>query len=126
MDRSVEDMIALNDRAASYGAQQTNGLIDPTYHSRVDHSRTYLLSDKEVVKIVRLRLIGYNPREFPMWDVSYCHGQLADGRIVPVDLGDYQLPPRYKGRLIELAKEAGRYAKGMGLIDDGVISTLRG
>jgi hypothetical protein len=117
-----------HDRAARYGVQETNPIanLGEDYHSTVDHSVTYRLSDPEVVKIVRLRLIGYNRFEYPRWDVSYCHGRLADGTLVPVDLGDHQLPPRYKARLLELAKEAGRYAKGMGLLDDGVISTLHG
>lgn len=121
---SREEMQAAHDRAASYGVHQTNPLLDPDYHSTVDHSRTYDLSDPEIVRITRLRLL--TDPGCPFWDVSYCHGQHRDGRTVPVFLGASQLPRRQlKARLIELAKEAGRYAKGMGLLDDDVISGLR-
>ena len=51
---------------------------------------------------------------------------MKDGSRVLVDLGTGQLDREYKRHLIELAKKAGRYAKKLGLLDDGNISVLWG
>ena len=106
-------------------AGETNMLTDPTLHQRVDRSAGFIsLSDPQLVRIVRLRLIGWE-RSMPQWDVSYCYGEMADGRIVDVDIPG-PIDTRYKGHLVDIAREAGRYAKGIGLIDNDVISLLPG
>lgn len=101
-----------------YGASETFPLENGAeYYKSVDRSVIYTLADKEVVKITRLRLLS-DPG-YPYWDVSYCHGQLADGTIVPVLLDDGMLPKNGLSRaLVEMAKRAGRYAKGIGLLDN--------
>lgn len=119
------DLFAAHDRAAAYGVQETNPIGD--MHALLDtvdfKAGTFHLSNPELVKIVRLRLIGCS-WEYPYWDVSYCYGELADGRVVRVDIGEYRIDRRWARHLVQLAKEAGRYGKGMGLLD--AVSTLAG
>lgn len=93
--------------------------------ARVDWDAGMLpLSDTRVVRIERLRLIGYAPGEFPFWEVSYCFGKLADGRLVRVDIGDACVQPRINAHLVELCKEAGRDARKLGIF--GAVSKLPG
>lgn len=124
---AADAVYATHLRAASYGAQQTNPLSAEHIAAReaIDYSKPRTrLGNRELVKVTRLRLVS-DPG-FPLWDVSYCYGELADGTPVEVDLGACQLSKRnLKGQLLKLAKEAGRYAKGLGLLDDGVISKLQ-
>lgn len=126
---SVEQIFANYDRNARYGVQETGNIAEFTedfgrWLREELSDETVTLDDPALVKITRLRLIGCS-REYPFWDLSYCYGQLADGTNVRVQLdrqhfGAYS----YKRELVELAKAAGRYGKGMGLLDN--ISTLRG
>lgn len=122
---------AAHDRAISYGAQATNPLSADDIRAReeIDYSKPpTVLGDPELAKITRLRLVS--DYDFPWWDVSYCYGELRDGTPVQVDLGAYQIRKGGrgavdKGYLIELAKRAGVFAKGLGLLDDATISTLQ-
>lgn len=121
-------------KANRYGVQATN-VVDPTawlaFLDNVNHADTRQLSDKQVVRIVRLRLLGDSDLGgAPDWDVSYCYGQLADGTFVCVNF-----PVAYvrkfgrngvdRTHLVEIFKAAGRFGKGMGIFDDGVISTMQ-
>lgn len=103
-----------------YGAWESNGLTDPdSYFSepRIDVD----LTDKELAKITRLRLIS-DPG-FPVWDVSYCHGELKDGTKVRVQLPRHQFKKKWlKNDLVSMCKEAGVFAKGLGLLNDDNIS----
>jgi hypothetical protein len=118
-------------RAAGYGVEQTSPLSAEQLAARdeIDYKQPQtMLSNPDLVKITRLRLLS--DRGLDWWDVSYCHGELSDGTPVRVYLGDHHIRKQGwgrvdKGHLIELAKEAGRYAKGLGLLDDAVISTLQ-
>lgn len=67
----------------------------------------------------------YGVREdSPLALAPYTHSELS-GAHVRVDLGVYRFPKRgLKAALVACAKQAGRYAKGMGLLDDAVISRL--
>lgn len=100
-----------------YGASETNGLTDPEAEvRRVDRTRIYQLSDKAVTRIVRVRLIS--DRGNPLWDLSYCWGELRDGTRVSVDLGRFHFPKHgLSAALVDTARQAGRYAKGIGLLD---------
>lgn len=113
--------------AADYGVRESNPLwTSEATHENVDYSEGDVpLSDPRLVRIVRLRLL--TEAGYPGYDVSYCYGQLSDGRFVRVDLGASFLSRRtIKADLIGLAKEAGRFAKGLGLLDDvNVWSILR-
>lgn len=100
-----------------YGATETNGLINPdAYHAEVDYSRRVAFEDHDLVTIERLRLIS-DPG-YPVWDVSYCHGRTRDGALVTVDLPRRTFPKRgLIHALVQMAAGAGRYGKGMGLLD---------
>ena len=79
--------------------------------------------------IVRVRWIGgdYIPGRGKCYDLSYVHGQLADGtRVSITHLPAAFLVPRrgIKGALIEWAKEEKVFAKGLGLLDDSNFSIL--
>ena len=79
------------------------------------------LADPRLARIARLRLLS-DPG-FPVWDVSYCYGELKDGTKVRVQLPWGQFGKRtLKRDLIKMATEAGVFAKGLGLLDDEVIS----
>lgn len=121
----AEKIAAASARAASYGAYQTNPLSadDLRARAQIDYSKQYDLGHPELVKITRLRLL--TDAYCPWWDVSYCYGELRDGTPVQVWLGAGQLRKRdLKGHLIQLAREAGKFAKGMGLLDDDNISKM--
>jgi hypothetical protein len=110
-----------------YGAQETNGLTDAqAYHESVDRSGplwTFQELQAAGGKVTRLRLLS-DPG-FPFWDVSYCHGTLPDGRIVPVQTTFFQLPKRNTiGAIINDARVEGYYAQRLGLLDRSNWSTL--
>lgn len=120
-------MNAMTDLAARYGVREDNNISTAAYdHSSVDYTVGDVpLSEPELVRIDRIRLL--TERGYPLFDVSYVYGTLRDGRHVRVDLGNHQLPRKgLKRELVRLAQEAGRYAKGMGMLDDGNISILWG
>jgi len=113
-----------------YGVDETNGLLDGNaYHAQVKYADQMTLGQLADAggKISRLRILGGGPTDGFYCDVSYCHGTLPDGTIVPL-YADYPMcfPVRKtKAVLIEWAKEYGVYAKGIGLLDEGNWSTLR-
>ena len=93
----------------------------------IDHKQPVDLTDPRLARITRLRLVS-DPG-FPYWDVSYCYGELKDGTPVRVDLPEYQFSrgrarPTLKMHMVRMCQEHGLYAKGLGLLDPDVISTL--
>ena len=70
---------------------ETNPLPSSDYH-KVDRSTTVAWDDARLASISRFRLL--TDPGFPMWDVSYCHGILKDGRECRVALPFDQLPKR--------------------------------
>lgn len=124
-NNDLTTMTAASDRAARYGVHETNPLALSSHtHETVNYDLGDIpLSDPDLVSINRLRLL--TERGYPYYDISYCYGTLKDGTHVRVDLGASRLSRRnLKGELIRLAKEAGRFAKGMGLLDEGNWSIL--
>lgn len=101
---------------------ETNPLSEAGYnHHEVDHTDPRDLSDPAIVQIVRLRLLS--EPGYPVWDLSYCHGRLADGTIVPVQLPYPTFSKKdLRGDIIDMCRKAGRYGKGLGIFD--AISTL--
>lgn len=102
-----------------YGVYETNpipdGYIIPDAENTVDWA------DKRLVRIHRLRLI--TDPGLPVWDVSYCHGQLRDGTLVHVQLPFSQIPRRGMYRaIVQYAKADHVYAKRLGIFE--AISTL--
>lgn len=109
-----------------YGVREDNNLADAAYnHSEVDYSEQVTLDDARLVSIDRIRFL--TDPGFQLLDLSYCYGTLQDGRHVRVDLNRWQFGRRtYKSELIAEAKAAGRFAKGLGMLDPQVISILWG
>ena len=102
---------------------ETNGLVDGTAYHAIDRSAIVSWDDPRLARITRLRLLS-DPG-FPMWDVSYCHGELKDGTACRVALPFDQLPKGKGGiqkAIIAHAKRDNIYAKGLGIFD--AISTL--
>ncbi len=126
---STNRLRAAEDRARSYGVQETNSLSDAGFES-VGEWTDYLKrlepepmdwSDPQLEKIVRLRLLG--DVGCPWWDVSYCMGVTKDGKDVRVRLPFDSLPRKNTRRaIIEHAKRDGVYANGLGILS--AISTL--
>lgn len=103
-----------------YGARETNGLVNPDDFAEARAGRTVDWTEPGL-KVTRLRLLS-DPG-FPVWDVSYCYGQLPSGEQVRVSLPFDQIPKgRVSGFIVDQAKRAGVYAKGLGIL--GAISTL--
>jgi hypothetical protein len=113
------------DRAARYGASVSGAdMTAEALQVRHESTRQVQLSNPDLVRIVRLRLLG-DPG-FPYWDVSYCYGFMRDGEPVRVDIGVGQLNRSRSNsiarQLVQLAMDAGKHAKRMGLLDS--VSTL--
>jgi hypothetical protein len=67
------------------------------------------------LRITRLRLL--TDRDFPAWDVSYCHGFVGN-EPVNVTLPFHQLPKgNVNATILKYAKAQGIYAKGLGIFD---------
>lgn len=127
----IAQAIETSARLESYGVAETTPLwMTGINHADVERT-TVKLSDPRLVRVTRLRLLSDDA--CPFWEVSYCYGLIkVDGveRQVHVDLGNDRVAKRGYGRratvdkgdLVRLAKEAGVYAKGIGLLDN--ISTL--
>ena len=106
-------------------ANETNGLNGSNYHEAVDHSRRYTLAELQAAggKVSRLRLL--TEAGYPWYDISYAHGTLPDGTIVPLHVTTMKLRRKaLKADLIAWAKEEGVYAKGLGLLDAANWSTM--
>lgn len=107
-----------------YGVLESNGWTGDEVQSWLDEIDGEVdLDDPRLAKIARLRLLS-DPG-FPLYDVSYCYGILKDGTKVRVRLPRFQFSKRrLKGELLEMCKEAGVYAKGLGLFEPETISRL--
>ena len=109
-----------------YGVQESNPFTAEVQAVRdaIDYANPVDLADRALVRITRLRLL--TDPGCPVYDVSYCYGALADGTPVLVRLPEYQFPKRGVQRaLVAMCKEAGRYGKGLGILDPEVVSILR-
>ena len=81
------------------------------------------ITDSRLARIVRFRVLG-DP-DFPYLDVSYIYGVLDDGTKVRVYDPGWTLRLRsLKRDIVAHAKPLGLYAKGLGLLDDNVLSIL--
>jgi hypothetical protein len=63
----------------------------------------------------------------PGYDLSYCWGTLKDGTKVRVTLPQHQFRSGHGliPDLVRMCKAAGVYGKGLGILDDHVISVMR-
>lgn len=106
-----------------YGAVEVNGLAPGEQQRLLDELDGEVDWTEKGLRIVRLRML--TDPGFPLYDVSYIYGRTADGKLVRVRVPFFQLTKRkWKSEIIEHAKRDGVYAKGLGIFDDGVVSTL--
>jgi|688.fasta_scaffold186882_3 hypothetical protein len=109
-----------------YGAHEINGLPAGGQQALLDRlaadgDAEVYWSDPKLARITRLRLLG--DRDFPFFDLSYCYGELKDGRMCRVTLPFHQLrKARWKSELLEWAKRDRVYAKGLGLFAPDTVS----
>lgn len=104
-----------------YGAHETNPLSEAAREFQMSAEETVDWTDPRLARITRLRLLS-DPG-LPWWDVSYAFGQLKTGEAVEVRLPFDQLPKRQtKAAILDHARKAGVYAKGLGILDN--LSTL--
>jgi len=110
-----------------------NELTEPQEYHKISRSKRVSWTTKGL-RVTRLRLVS--DAGFPMWDVSYCHGELEDGTPVTVLLPFSQIPKNSKGWgakkygwgkafIVNMAREEKVYAKGLGLLDESVVSYLQ-
>ena len=104
---------------------EQNGLVDAlSYHDARENQGNIetVYWNTKGLKVTRFRMLS--DRGFPMWDISYCHG-ILNGQHVDVELPFHQLPKRaWKKTIIDYAKRDKVYAKGLGILDPLVVSTL--
>lgn len=121
-DRTAH-LMASADRAASYGAQETN----PLWMSEATHEDitewNVALGDPRVKRVVRLRLL--TEPGYPYYDISYCYAQLKTGEYVRLQSPMHLRRSKIKGDLIAWAREEKVNAKALGLLDEGNWSILR-
>jgi hypothetical protein len=117
------------DRMHAYGVQASGEVVTQEYHAGVDYADEMTLGElvRQGGKVTRVRLLTEVwPGRGRMADISYIHGTLPSGKVVPLRLGVYggTLLRSLKGEFIAWAKEEGVYAKGCGLLDEGNWSIL--
>jgi hypothetical protein len=129
MNNNNDDLIAAADRsmdlAVRYGVNETNPLwMSEATHENVEYGLHVTLGDPRLKRIVRLRLL--TEPGYPYMDISYCYGQLKDGRYVRLSGAPMNISRRKpKADLIAWAREEGVNAKALGLLDDNNWSILR-
>lgn len=126
--RSIDEMTA--HIAANYGYSEANPFTDAMQEIRekIDVSKPVYINDPDLARVIRLRLL--TDRDCPQWDLSYIDGQMKDGTYVRVIAHAFgRLRKHYgkpgkglKAAIIAAAKQEGVFAKGLGLLDDDVIS----
>lgn len=128
MTNNDDIMTAANrsmDLAVRYGVNETNPIwMSEATHENVHYDLHVTLGDSRLKRIVRLRLL--TEPGYPYMDISYCYGQLKDGRYVRLDGVPMSISRRKpKADLIAWAREEGVNAKALGLLDDNNWSILR-
>jgi hypothetical protein len=104
----------------AYGCHETNP-IPADYltgvSAKIDHHAPVCWSTPGLT-VTRLRLLCDRLGSELVMDVSYCHGEL-DGAPVLVALPFSRLAARrWKSEIVEAAREARVYAKGLGILDN--------
>jgi hypothetical protein len=116
------------DRLQAYGVQCDGEVVSSEYHDGVSYDNQMTLGElvRQGGKVSRLRLLTEVwPGRGRMVDISYAHGTLPNGQIVPLYINCETGSMReLKGDLIEWAKREGVYAKGCGLLDESNWSVL--
>lgn len=116
------------DKLQTYGVRCDGEVVSHEYHDQVSYDNQMTLGElvRQGGKVTRVRLLTEVwPGRGRMCDISYIHGALPDGTIVPlyVDVVSTSLR-ELKGDFIEWAKREGVFAKGCGLLDESTWSVL--
>lgn len=117
-------------RMEAYGVQASGEVVTTEYHDGVSYDEQMTLSQliKAGGRVSRVRLLTENWGGVHMADISYIHGTLPSGKVVPlyVEAGSGPLwgPKGMKGQFIAWAKAEGVFAKGCGLLDEENWSVL--
>lgn len=119
---------------AKYGINELGMDIDdlpddirPTYRGgKGKYERVVQVTDPNLARVIRLRLLS--ERGYPVWDISYCWGQMKDGELVRVSLPGLYIERTRRisiaAQIVEYAKREGFNAKRLGLLDPLIRSTL--
>jgi hypothetical protein len=113
--------------AAEYGVVESGLPVGHEYHSGVDYADQMTLGElvRQGGRVTRVRLLTERWPSGRMADISYIHGTLPSGKVVPLYVDAMGGPLRgMKGEFIEWAKREGVFAKGCGLLDEGNWSVL--
>lgn len=119
---------AVVDRMVAYGVQASGEVVTAEYHQGVDYADQMTLGALVAAggRVTRVRLLTEVwPGRGRMADISYIHGTLPSGKVVPlyVDVQSGALRD-LKGEFIAWARREGVYAKGCGLLDEANWSVL--
>jgi hypothetical protein len=120
---------AVLDKMVAYGVRASGEVVSSDYHDGVSYDEEMTLGElvRNGGKISRVRLLtDVWPGRGRIADVSYIHGMLPSGKIVPirVELEPGIMMRELKGRMIDWAKEHKVFAKGCGLLDESTWSVL--
>lgn len=124
---AAQDLV---DRLQGYGVQATGEVVTEEYHRGVSYNDEMTLGElvRQGGRVTRVRLLTESWAGVRMADISYIHGTLPSGKVVPlrVEAGSGPLwgPKGMKGQFIEWAKAEGVFAKGCGLLDEENWSVL--
>ena len=124
---STADQLAQD--SANY---ETNG-ITPELHAfrdAIDYSRRVQLNDKNLDKIIRIRVFTPSQEEIRSGlnqnECQYAWGVMKDGEKVSVIVPLRLQGGNVKAAIVAMCQAEGVYGKALGIFDYGVISTLRG
>ena len=120
----------LVERLQSYGVHADGEVVGAEYHSGVSYDNQMTLGQlvRAGGRVTRVRLLTENWGGRRMADISYIHGTLPDGTVVPLYIdasgGPLYGPQGMKHEFVEWAKREGVFAKTCGLLDEENWSVL--
>lgn len=126
---AAQDLV---NKLTAYGVRCDGEVVTHEYHEQVSYDNQMTLGELVAKggRVTRVRILTDNWGGQKMADISYIHGTLPSGQIVPlyVQAGSGPLwgPKGLKAQFITWAKEEGVYAKGCGLLDESNWSVLHG
>ena len=103
------------------------------YHDQIDYNNLMTLSELSAAggKVTRVRVLAVVwPGRGLIGDISYIHGTLPTGQVVPIQIdmpssGIGVLVRELRGEFIAWGKQQGVLVKGIGLLDSTVWSVER-
>lgn len=115
------------DKLQTYGVRCDGEVVSHEYHDQVSYDNQMTLGElvRQGGKVTRVRLLTERWPSGRMADISYIHGTLPNGTVVPLYVDVVTSTLRgVKGDFIEWAKREGVYAKACGLLDESNWSVL--